>query len=353
MKKHQQIPKLLLAWYDKHARILPWRSDPSPYRVWVSEIMLQQTRVDTVRPYFERFIRTFPDVYVLANATEEELLKLWEGLGYYRRVINMRKAAETIVQNHNGKIPNRYEELIKLAGIGDYTAAAIASIAFGEKHAVVDGNVLRVVSRITAYDRDIRDPKAKKDIRALLTDILPNDRVGDFNQAIMELGATVCLPTGEPKCDICPLSGICRAFKEDLTKQIPYKSAAKKREIEYKTVLIFENGNNRIAMRKRKNSGLLAGLWEFPNVDQKMSLKEMKKYLEERKISYDQIQKLGETKHIFTHKEWHMIGYRIFTTEAFLTDDAQWFGQAQIGSELAVPSAFTFFMQKIDTLPGQ
>ena len=352
MKTYQQIPTLLLSWYDRHARILPWRSDPSPYRVWVSEIMLQQTRVETVRSYFERFIRSIPDVEALANATEEELLKLWEGLGYYRRVINMRKAAETIVQNYNGKIPNRYEELIKLSGIGEYTAAAISSIAFGERQAVVDGNVLRVVSRITAYDKDIRDPKAKKDIRAHLTDILPNDRVGDFNQAIMELGATVCLPTGEPKCDVCPLKNICKAFKEDLTAQIPYKSAAKKREIEYKTVLIYTDDKDRTAMRKRKNSGLLAGLWEFPNVDQKMSLKEMKKYLEERKISYDQIQKLGETKHIFTHKEWHMTGYRIFTTEAFLIDDAQWFDQARIGSKLAVPSAFTFFMQKLKTLPG-
>ncbi len=352
MKKHQQIPKLLLAWYDKHARILPWRSDLSPYHVWVSEIMLQQTRVDTVRPYFERFIRTLPDVYALANATEEELLKLWEGLGYYRRVINMRKAAGMIVQNHNGKIPDTYDELIKLLGIGDYTAAAIASIAFGEKHAVVDGNVLRVISRINAYDKDIRDPKAKKDIRAFLTDILPNDRVGDFNQAMMELGATVCLPTGDPKCAVCPLRNMCRAYKEGLTKQIPYKSAAKKRKIEYKTVLIFTDDKDRIAMRKRKNSGLLAGLWEFPNVDQKMSLKEMKKYLQERKISYDQIQKLGETKHIFTHKEWHMIGYRIITTGEIVTEDAEWFDQEQIGSELAVPSAFAFFMNKIDTLPG-
>ena len=352
MKTYQQIPTLLLTWYDRHARILPWRSDPSPYRVWVSEIMLQQTRVETVRPYFERFIRSIPDVEALANATEEELLKLWEGLGYYRRVINMRKAAETIVQNYNGKIPNRYEELIKLSGIGDYTAAAISSIAFGEKQAVVDGNVLRVVSRITAYDKDIRDPKAKKDIRALLMDILPNDRVGDFNQSIMELGATICIPAGDPKCDVCPLSSICRAFNEDLTKQIPYKSAAKKREIEYKTVLVYADNKDRTAMRKRKNSGLLAGLWEFPNIDHKFSLKEVQRYLKENGISYHKIQELGETKHIFTHKEWHMIGYLIFVVEECIIKDAEWFCQGQIGSELAVPSAFTFFMQKLKTLPG-
>ena len=310
-------------------------------------------RVETVRPYFERFIRSIPDVGALANATEEELLKLWEGLGYYRRVINMRKAAETIVQNYNGKIPNRYEELIKLSGIGEYTAAAIASIAFGGKRAVVDGNVLRVVSRITAYDKDIRDPKAKKDIRDFLTDILPKERIGDFNQAIMELGATVCIPAGEPKCDGCPLSGICKAFKEDLTKQLPFKSAAKKRNIENKSVFIYKNDNKRIAMRKRKNNGLLAGLWEFPNVDRKLSLKEVKIYLKNKGISYYKIQKLGETKHIFTHKEWHMIGYFISVVEERITQDVEWFDEKQIASELAVPSAFKFFTQKLGALPGK
>ena len=201
-----EIPKPLLKWYDENRRILPWREEPTPYRVWVSEIMLQQTRVEAVKPYFERFMKALPDIQALAEAEEETLLKLWEGLGYYNRVRNLQKAAIQIMEDYGGQMPLDYEELLKLKGIGSYTAGAVSSIAGGRAVPAVDGNVLRVVSRVREDERLITDAKVKAAVEEDLKKVMPIDRPGDFNQAMMEIGACVCIPNGAPHCEECPLS---------------------------------------------------------------------------------------------------------------------------------------------------
>ena len=226
----------LLAWFKNHARVLPWREEVSPYRVWVSEIMLQQTRVEAVKPYFERFIKTLPDVKALAECQEEKLLKLWEGLGYYNRVRNMQAAAKQVMEEYGGKIPMDFEELLKLKGIGHYTAGAIASIAYGKSVPAVDGNVLRVISRVTGDDRDIAKQSVRTNMEEQLAGIIPTAHAGVFNQALMELGATVCLPNGEPKCLECPWQEICIAKAEQLIERLPVKSKSAKRKIEERTV---------------------------------------------------------------------------------------------------------------------
>ena len=211
----EQIVTPLLSWYDKHARVLPWREDTAAYRVWVSEIMLQQTRVEAVKPFFERFIKALPDVQALSEAPEDELLKLWEGLGYYNRVRNMQKAARVIVSEYGGDFPADYEKLLSLPGLGHYTAGAVSSIAFGIPMPAVDGNVLRVLSRVTASYEDVLKQSVKTAMEAEVKKIIPADRAGDFNQALIEIGAIVCVPNGKAKCEICPLAllweGIGRA----------------------------------------------------------------------------------------------------------------------------------------------
>lgn len=227
-----EVPHILLNWYDSHARILPWRESPTAYRVWISEIMLQQTRVEAVKPYFERFIKELPEVKALALASEEQLIKLWEGLGYYNRVRNLQKAAQTIMEHYKGEIPDSYEKLLELSGIGEYTAGAIASIAFGKTVPAVDGNVLRVYTRLTANKEDITKTAVKKEIAKQIKNILPQKRTGDFNQSLMELGATICLPNGLPKCEQCPLKDLCEAKKRDLMQHIPVKTPKRKRKKE-------------------------------------------------------------------------------------------------------------------------
>ena len=225
-----QITEPLLAWYEKNARVLPWRENTDAYRVWVSEIMLQQTRVDTVIPYYERFLRRFPDVAALAAAPEQELLKMWEGLGYYSRVRNMQKAAQQICEKYNGIFPDEYEQLLSLPGIGAYTAGAVASIAWNKPYAAVDGNVLRVVTRLTADSREISDTKFKNEITAALQEIYPVDKCGIFTQSLMELGAVVCMPNGTPRCTECPLQSLCSACAAGTQPAYPVKK--KKAQLE-------------------------------------------------------------------------------------------------------------------------
>ena len=221
----RQTAEPLLEWYQKNARVLPWRSEnPNPYHVWVSEIMLQQTRVEAVKPYYERFLSALPTVQALAEADEELLLKLWEGLGYYSRVRNMQKAAQQIVAEHNGEIPAEYSILLKLKGIGPYTAGAIASIAFSKPCAAVDGNVLRVMARLTADEGNIAEPAVRKYWEKEIMEALPKERPGDYNQALMELGATLCLPNGAPKCELCPLRAYCLAYRKNQTMLFPVKT---------------------------------------------------------------------------------------------------------------------------------
>ena len=308
------IPKPLLLWYDRNRRILPWREEPTPYRVWVSEIMLQQTRVEAVKPYFERFMKALPDIAALASATEEKLLKLWEGLGYYNRVRNLKQAARQIQAEYGGKMPDTFEELLKLKGIGTYTAGAIASIAYGRVVPAVDGNVLRVVSRIRQDSRPIMDPKVKAEVERDLAEVIPADRPGDFNQAMMELGACVCLPNGAPLCGSCPLAELCMAHLAGRETEYPVKQEKKPRQIEDKTILVIRDAN-KTAIRKRSGKGLLAGMYEFPCLSGFRTAEEVTAYLADNGIKVLRIQPLEDAKHIFTHREWHMKGYMIRVDE--------------------------------------
>lgn len=345
----------LLDWYDNNARILPWRSNPEPYYIWISEIMLQQTRVEAVKTYFERFIHVLPDVRALADVEEDKLLKLWEGLGYYNRARNLKKAARMVVSEYGGTIPSDYVELIKLPGIGSYTAGAITSIAFGNCEPAVDGNVLRVMKRIAGSFDDITNTKIKKELEDDLRAIIPRERPGDFNQAVMELGALVCIPNGKPLCDQCPCMHLCQAFHHNTEMQIPVKPSKKPRKIEDITVFIIENNDNYL-IRKRKDTGLLNGLWEFPNINRAMSYEEALTYLGngglgEYNIGYEQIAKVeekGKEKHIFTHLEWHMSVFKIIIgtdnikENSFYGDhsNALWAQKNEINEIYSLPSAF-------------
>lgn len=298
----------LLNWYDGHSRILPWRNEPTPYRVWVSEIMLQQTRVDTVIPFFQRFMEKLPNIEALAKVGEEELMKLWEGLGYYSRARNLKKAAIHIMDEYQGVLPETAEELTKLEGIGPYTAGAISSIAYGKKEAAVDGNVYRVMARYLGDERDLSVTAVKKEIGAAVNEVLPEERIGDFNQALMELGALICAPNGAPKCGECPLKAHCKALAMNKVMEIPTKKKKNPRKIEEKTVLLLRMGGQ-FGIRKRGEQGLLAGLWEYPNLEGVWSEDEVAELLELNKIRVLSIVQITPWKHIFSHVEWLMSGY--------------------------------------------
>ncbi len=344
----EDVPGPLLEWYDRSRRILPWREEPSPYRVWVSEIMLQQTRVEAVKPYFERFMKRLPDIRSLALAPEEELLKLWEGLGYYNRVRNLQKAARQILEEHQGVMPDEYEKLLTLQGIGSYTAGAIASIAFGRPVPAVDGNVLRVVSRIRMEERSVEDGKVRSSVEADLGKIIPRDRPGDFNQAMMEIGACVCLPNGAPRCGVCPLSEICLAHGAGRETDFPVKTEKKRRKVEEKTVLLIRD-ENKAALHKRSGRGLLAGMYEFPSLEGFRTAEEVTEYLEKNGIRVLRIQPLPEAKHIFTHKEWHMKAYMIRVDELSprepTEETKEWiFAEAlETQAKYPIPSAFAAY----------
>ena len=295
----------LLNWYHENARDLPWRRTRDSYAVWISEIMLQQTRVAAVIPYYERFLRELPDVFALANVTDDRLHKLWEGLGYYSRARNLKRAAGEIVSRFGGGMPQSYDELITLPGIGEYTAGAIASIAFGEAAPAVDGNVLRVYARLFGIARDIRDLAFKEEVRAFLLPLVPEEQPGAFNAALMELGATVCLPNGQPKCGECPVQEHCVAYREGRTAELPVLSAKKARRIERKTVFALTLNGGLIGFR-RPESGLLAGLWQLPETAGELTDAEAAAWLGEHDINPVGELRFYERKHIFTHIEWHM-----------------------------------------------
>lgn len=327
----------LLDWYDANKRVLPWRRNTDPYRVWVSEIMLQQTRVDTVIPYYERFLNCLPDIQRLAAAPEEELLKLWEGLGYYSRVRNMQKAARVIVDTFGGVFPDTYQGILSLPGIGPYTAGAIASIAFELPVPAVDGNVMRVLSRVTASGADIADPAVKKQMTAALAEIYPTGRCGDFTQSLMELGAIVCLPNGAPLCDRCPLSGMCRAFQSGRQLDYPVQAPKPERRKEYKTVLLLSCGE-RVAVRQRPAGGLLGGLWEFPSLDGKADDAEIEKYLSGLGAEPLSVEYAGAKRHIFTHIEWQMEAFRVRCAVA--AEDFRWVSREELDAQIPLPTAF-------------
>ena len=318
----QRILKPLLAWYEKNRRELEWRQKPLPYYVWVSEIMLQQTRVEAVKPYFSRFIRQLPSVRDLALCEENRLLKLWEGLGYYSRVRNLQKAARIVMQQYGGELPADEKTLRSLPGIGSYTAGAIASIAFGLPAPAVDGNVLRVLSRILGSEACIDEPLVKKEFENRIRECYlrmadcthRSFSPGAYNQALMELGAVICLPNGSPLCDQCPVRHLCRARSRHLIGQIPVRKQKAKRRREKKTVLIIRD-QDRVLIRKRPDTGLLAGLWELPNVAGHLTADEAIEKTKELGVQPVRIRALPEEKHIFTHIEWEMTGYLILVEE--------------------------------------
>ena len=350
------IPKPLLKWYDSNRRVLPWREEPTPYRVWVSEIMLQQTRVEAVKPYFERFMNALPDIKSLAEAEEDVLLKLWEGLGYYNRVRNLNKAAIRIMEEYGGIMPSEYEELLKLNGIGSYTAGAIASIAYGKKVPAVDGNVLRVISRVAKRDEDILLPAVKKKMEEELLQIMP-ERPGDFNQAMMEIGAVVCIPNGAPKCEVCPLADICMARAEGVQLAYPKKGSKKPRSIEKKTILVIRD-ENKAALHKRPDKGLLAGLYEFPSIEGHKTAEEVVEWLNDKGLQTLRILPLKDSTHIFTHKEWHMKGYMIRVDELApknekLSKENWIFAEAaQTEDKYPIPSAFAAYTEYLNIRQG-
>ena len=359
----EAVPSLLF-WYDYNARILPWREDPTPYHVWISEIMLQQTRVEAVRAYYERFLAELPDVQSVAAASEDRLVKLWEGLGYYSRVRNIAKAAD-------------YALLRELPGIGDYTAGAIASIAFGIPVPAVDGNVLRVFSRLTGYRGDIRSDSFKRQVGEQLRQALSEyteetaenpaqqahatkvqSAPGRFNQAVMDVGATVCIPNGKPHCDKCPLSHLCEAFSEGLTAEIPAKPEKKARPVEKRTVLVITDGE-RVLLHRRPEKGLLAGMWEFPGVPGALSPAAAKKAAagilrresEEKGLH---AKRLPDSRHVFSHVEWEMRGYRIDVPKETAAETAAaqpaeylWANPREIREEYGVASAFRAYREHL------
>ncbi len=348
----EEIVVPLLEWYDKQKRTLPWRSRPTPYRVWVSEIMLQQTRVEAVKPYFARFMKALPTVKKLAACPEDELLKLWEGLGYYNRVRNMQKAAQILVKENKGELPAQFEELLKLPGIGKYTAGAISSIAFGIPVPAVDGNVLRVITRINADERDIGKDSVKQSIAGEIQEIIPMRRAGDFNQALIELGAIVCVPNGPAKCGECPVASLCKARKQDRIDEFPKKAPKKARTVEEKTVLLIKDGE-KLAIAKRPSKGLLAGLYELPNMEGALTEDEVLETVRSYGLAPLFIQRLEDSKHIFTHREWHMRGYAIRVEELEQEPEGMLFVEREtVEREYPIPSAFAAYVKHINIVLG-
>lgn len=331
----------LVEWYRENKRDLPWRDKNNAYYTWVSEIMLQQTRVEAVKPYFERFIKELPDIPSLSECPKEKLLKLWEGLGYYNRVRNMQEAALTVTEKYNGQLPRSYQELLALKGIGSYTAGAIASIAYRIPVPAVDGNVLRVYSRITGSREDITRAAVKKKTEEALLKIMPEEDPGDFNQALMELGAVICVPNGEAKCEKCPVKDYCRAFKEDIVDELPVRQPKKARTVEKRTVLVIQDGEY-TAVRKRGEEGLLAGLYELPNVKGHIKARDALDIVKELKMDPLYIEELKPAKHIFSHIEWRMIGYRIRVAQAEPVNASGliFIKRKRSDMEYAIPSAF-------------
>ena len=329
----------LLAWYDVNKRALPWRGVRDPYRIWVSEIMLQQTRVQAVLDYYARFMAELPDVYALASVDDERLNKLWQGLGYYSRARNLKRAAQVLADEYGGEFPRTRGELLKLPGVGDYTASAIASIAFGAPEPAVDGNLLRVAARVGGIAEDITDTRVRGRFRAMLAESIDRERSGEWNQAMMDLGATVCLPNGAPLCERCPARALCAAYQNGMTETLPVRAAKKPRRAEERTVfLLWRDG--RLALRKRPAKGLLAGLWELPNVSGSLDAAGAAIALAQWGLTVEALSPVGAAKHIFSHVEWDMHGY---TAEVRGEDGAFLWADAAAFAAAAIPSAFRYY----------
>ena len=363
------IMNKIIRWYRENRRSLPWRDNPTPYTTWIAEIMLQQTRIEAVIPYYHRFLHELPDIPSLAKVPEDRLLKLWEGLGYYSRARNLKKAAGLVVQQHGGMLPASVAELKKLPGIGDYTAGSIASIAFGLPEPAVDGNVLRVISRLLASSEDIMLPATRKRVTELLREHYPaGEDAGLLTEGLMELGETVCLPNAAPRCESCPVASLCLAHRVGNELNYPVKAEAKERRIENRTILLLRQGD-RFAIRKRPAKGLLAGLWEFPGLDGHLDEETVA-----RMFPQAAVRPAGKSKHIFTHVEWHMLGYLVSLSEgeaipagcglmqivslsegespesSLSSDDIVWKTPEEINASYSLPTAFRYYRNRLSTL---
>ena len=347
----------LLAWRKSapDARELPWRDEPTPYHVWISEIMLQQTRAAVVRGYYLRFLEALPSVRALAAVDDDVLMKLWQGLGYYSRARNLKRAAQAIVTEHGGDLPRDFDALLALPGIGRYTASAIASFAYGQPRPAVDGNFLRVTARVTANPIDIAKDASKRALEEALAPSYPTGRdAGLLNEAFMDLGATVCLPNGAPLCHACPAAQLCLAHDRGTEQDYPVKTALKARRKEQRTVLLLSCGE-KIAIRKRPAQGLLAGLWEYPNLDGKMTKRTIRTHLEGEGFRVLSITPLPHARHIFSHIEWELTGWAV--TVAAMNEpplmaaedrtDAPssllWVRHEELADTYSIPAAFGYF----------
>ena len=339
----KKLPQPLLDWYDQNRRILPWREEVSAYRTWISEIMLQQTRVAAATPYFARFMDAFPTVEALAAASEESLMRLWQGLGYYSRARNLQKAARIIVRDYGGIFPQTYKEIVGLPGIGDYTAGAILSIAFGQAVPAVDGNVLRVAARITGSEHNVLDGKTRALFRKWMAESMPTDRPGAFNQALMDLGAMICTPNGVPLCEDCPARNFCAAHAEGVEISLPIRIRKKEKRLEQLTVFVLRKGA-KVALRQRPQQGLLAGLWEFPHVMGTLSEQQAAEQLTKWNLSAHQWDKRLSAVHEFTHIRWKMTGF-VVQVDGGGEPDWVWCTEEEL-QRRAIPSAFAKFVQE-------
>lgn len=336
---YEKLVQALLPWYRKNARPLPWRRDREPYHVWLSEIMLQQTRVEAVRGYYERFLTALPTIRDLAEAPETQLFKLWEGLGYYSRVRNLQKAAKKIMET-GGKFPNTYDEIRALPGIGPYTAGAVSSICFERPRAAVDGNVLRITARLTGSEAPIDLPEVKRGVTEALERVYPAGHCGEFTQALMELGQAVCTPKS-PKCETCPCAAFCCANAAGNAEKLPVRLPKREKRLEQKTVFLLTCAG-KTAIEKRREKGLLAGMWQLPNVPGHLNANEALQAAEELGAKPVALEKELHKTHIFTHIRWEMVGYAIECREesgAFV-----WATPQQLAQEYALPTAFRIFL---------
>ena len=335
----------VIQWYRENHRDLPWRNTRDPYRIWVSEIMLQQTRVEAVKRYYERFLSELPTVKELAEVPEDRLMKLWEGLGYYNRVRNMQKAARQVMEEYQGEFPHTYDTIRSLAGIGNYTAGAVSSFAFGIPKPAVDGNVLRVLSRILASEEDIMKAGVRSWMERAVEEVIPEQNASDFNQGLIELGALVCVPNGDPRCRECPAAGLCLAREKGIQTRLPVKAKAKARRIEKRTILIFRDARG-VAIRKRPSRGLLAGLYELPNVEGHLTGRQAADYGKSIGLMPVRVRKLEDAKHIFSHVEWHMIGYEMLVDELEKSCGAEMIfaKKEELETVYSIPSAFESYM---------
>lgn len=354
MERHIEWANRLLAWYDRVQRDLPWRQDTDPYHVWVSEIMLQQTRIEAALGYYQRFMAALPTVADLAAVDDDVLLKLWEGLGYYSRARNLKKAAVQVMEQHGGRLPASYEGLLALPGIGEYTAGAIASISFNIPVPAVDGNVLRVLARLTAHRGDVLKPAVKKELSLLAAKMVSTERPGAYNQAIMELGETVCLPNTLPDCARCPLQDICEADRLGCAAELPVRTPKKDKRLEQRTVMVViaeQQGERRVLLHRRPSGGLLANMWELPSLDgwqDETTVREhIAAFLKTPALS---VNTLSAAKHLFSHIEWRMKGFCLEVEPSFLPEGYAWVNTEELSAAYALPSAFRAYAKLLPDL---